>query len=1108
MKPYHRFLASSIQRQFWFLQNWQPRTTAYHTSCVFCIHGWLDIKALKLAFDDLACQHASLRTTFQQQEELWQCVHEWAGELPKEWAGELAKDWDNKVPIADQVVASQVIGPNDQVVQNFLRLPFRLDHGPLWRVGLWRSGPQEFVLVWSFHHIIVDLRSKEILAQDLARFYQARLSGQALPALPAQNENYVQFALWERQWLQDSATAAGKYFVDHLSPGIEPLALVTDRPRPPLQGFAGARLVFEVESKRAQLLHQLCQKEATKPFLVLLSVWALLLSRYSNSQEVVLGVPFSNRKRKESKNVVGCFVNSLPLAVKVEKKQPFARLLSQIRASMLGHHRHQELGLERIVAFVNPPRDSSRSPLFQAGFTFEPLTELSLGDAQVTSIKSYAGGAQLDLYLTFWPQGEGFGGQVEYATALFDEFTISQMVESYFELLDQILDPLPQGQGFASIACSQLRIVNSAQEHRVLNAFNATEVNYSPPLRLPQLFLNQVAKNEHAVAVRYGEQSLTFCELRAKACALSNQLRESIFPGEHVGIFMQRSLEMVVSLLAVPMADGVYVPIDPEYPSPRIEQMLEDSRPRIVLTHAPVMPRWKGEKGLLQLVDIADLKNLKKTDHTFPDPRPIPGNALYTLFTSGSTGRPKGATNTHQGVINRILWMQQALKLDAQDVVLQKTPFSFDVSTWEFFWPLVTGAMLEVLPPEEHRDPSALCRIIRERKVTTLHFVPSMLGAFLEYPLAEQCTSLRRIVASGEALSAELVRRCYQIIPHAELHNLYGPTEAAVDVTWWECSNDLLRDPVPIGKPIANTKLYVLDHQQQPVPVGVPGELYIGGVQVALGYVNRPDLTVKRFVPDRFSANSSSPVGCQAALYRTGDLVRWTADGNLIFLGRLDHQVKLRGLRIELGEIESVIERFPMVRQCVVVVRSMEGKNQQLVAYLVVDKSFSDNISREALLSAHVTQLLPTYMVPDSWVFLPQLPLSPNGKIDRNALPEPPTKVQLPSPDGPLLPLEKWLQEQCQDLFGACSMDRASNFFEMGGTSIALAQLAGRIMRHHNLEIRISQIFEYPTISSLAKHLTSCLAGDREISSSLDETQARAQLRRQRHAIRRPGKRE
>lgn len=1049
--------ASSLQRQHWLLQRLAPEGRAYHIASVFRLRGPLDVPSLRAAFADLVERHAILRTTLEERAgELVQRVHP-AGELD----------------FAELALAVDVDGPE---VAAELARPFDLERGPLMRVRVWRQG-EEAVLGWTMHHAITDLASKTLLAAELGERYAARLAGGV--AAPPEGHTYAEFARWERAWLESGAAQAAE---DHLAGLLAdpppPLALPLDHPRPAVQSPRGGRVRFEIGPALARALARAAAAWEAKPFLVLLTAYALLLSRYSGESRVVVGVPLTNRRREESQDTVGCFVNILPVPVDRAADPPFRDLMRAVRRTLLGLHRHQELPFERIVARVRPPRDPSRNPVFQAGFTFEPPVELTLQGLEVTSHKAHAGGAQLDVFMTLWPAGEGYAGQLEYCADLFDAATVDALVRNYLALLERLREP----EVAESVPVSELSFLAPAERELVTRTWNATGVAYPGPSRMDELLAAQFERTPDALALRMGGRCWSYRELGARARGLAAQLRAwGVAPGDRVGLFMDRSFELVVSILGTILAGAAYVPIDPEHPLPRIEAVLDDARPSCVLTHDAPGVAWRAPGVPVHTVRVDELAPLEHLALAALEP----DSPAYVIFTSGSTGRPKGVVNGHRGISNRILWMQDAFRLAPADVVLQKTPYGFDVSVWEFLWPLCVGAQLEVAPPGAHRDPGALARVIQEARVTTLHFVPSMLQAFLEHPEAERCRSVRRIVCSGEALGGELARRCCRLLD-AELDNLYGPTEAAVDVSWWRCRDDLGREPVPIGRPIANTQLYVLDPAGLPVPVGVAGELHIGGVQVALGYASRPELTRERFVPDPFAAAPG------ARLYRTGDRARWSRDGVVEFLGRLDHQVKIRGLRIELGEIEAVLEQHPDVAQAVVVADPVGEGDARLVAYVVRRGAASQGDPR-----AFAAERLPAYMVPQLVVWLDRIPLSANGKVDRRALPAPaaaaPRAADAAPPRGEL---ERWLLEQGREVFGNPVLGLDQNLFEAGGTSLAAAQLVGRIRRHLGVDVPLVRVFEHPTLRALASRLGAAPGPEAAAADPLAEARERAQRRR------------
>ena len=1060
------FGASSLQRQFWLLQALAPETRAYHVGSVFRVRGALDIPALKGAFQDLVARHAALRTTFQEQD------------------GALHQEVSTAMPL-DFVEVALRVEPEGAEVAAELRRPFDLARGPLLRVRLWRGAPDDAVLSWTMHHAITDLTSKSILARELAERYALRRAGAAPRSAPvAPAEEYPAFAEWERAWLtSDAARGAEDYFARQLTPAPPPLALPWDQPRPPVQSPRGACVPFHLGAALGERLERAAAEWQTRPFLVLLTAYALLLSRYGDEERVAVGVPFTNRRREASQSTVGCFVNVLPVTVDRAGDPPFLELLRRVRATFLGHHRQQELPLERILARCRPARDPSRNPLFQAGFTFEPPMALALEGLEVTSFKAHAGGAQLDVFMTLWEAGAGFAGQLEYCTDLLQAATVERLVQNYRTLLEHVLEP----EAAKAVPVSRLGILHASERELVVRAWNATEVPYAAPPSLRELFLQQVERTPDAPALRMGARRWSYRELAGHAKALALELRAAgVEPGDRVGIYMERSFELVTAIYATVLAGGAYVPLDPEYPPHRIQQMLEDARPRCVLTQGDLAASWPQGAVPLRSVRVDELAMAAEA----PPCAIGPDDPAYVIFTSGSTGRPKGVTNSHRGIVNCTLWMQDTFRLGPSDVVLQRTPFSFDVSLWEFFWPLCVGAQLEIAPPGAHRDSGALAQLVRRAGVTTILFSPSMLQAFLEHPDAPRCHTLRRVISIGEALSGELARRCCRLLD-AELDNLYGPTEAAVGVSWWRCRSDLDREPMPIGRPIANTRFYVLDAHGQPVPVGVPGELFIGGIQVALGYIHRPELTRERFLPDPFVDEPG------ARLYRTGDHARWNQDGTIGFLGRLDHQVKLHGLRIELGEIEAVLDQHPRVRQSVVVARATGAADTHLVAYVMADDVAGEAAPLADALRSHIAERLPSYMVPRRVMVLDRLPLNTNGKVDRKALPEPASVL---SPGGELASprnaIEAWLLDQWREFLGLQQMGLRDNVFEAGGTSLMAAQLIGRIRQRLDADVPLVRIFEHPTIEALAAHLGARTDASADPTDPLTKARMRAEHRR------------
>lgn len=648
----------------------------------------------------------------------------------------------------------------------------------------------------------------------------------------------------------------------------------------------------------------------------------------------------------------------------------------------------------------------------------------------------------------------------------FDENAIGRMQEQFTVLLDDIAN----GQNGP---VHGLSIVPGPERRKVLIEWNRTKADYPRDVCLHQLFEAQVERTPDQLAVVFGNQTLTYGELNRRANQLAHHLRGlGVGPDVLVGLFAERSLEMLVGLLGILKAGGAYVPIEPEYPPDRVAFMLADAGAPILLTQAQFSGRLPRHGGKTICLD-SDWDQISREDTSIPPNATTPHNLAYMFYTSGSTGRPKGAMNTHRGICNRLLWMQDQYGLTEGDTILQKTPFTFDDSVSEFFWPLSVGARLVLAKPGGHRDPSYLVDLIMEQRVTVVQFVPSMLAIFLGEPKVQRCRSLRHVICSGEALHLNLQEQFFQVLP-AQLHNLYGPTEAAVDVTHWTCQPESERNLVPIGRPVANTQIYILDRHLQPVPIGVAGELHVGGVQVGRGYHNRPELTAEKFLPDPFSGDP------EARIYKTGDLCRWLPDGVVEYLGRMDFQVKIRGQRIELGEIEAVLGRHEKVRQCVVVAREDSAGDKTLVAYFEPNAGPPPDVSD---LRNYLKKDLPEYMVPSAFVLMENLPLTPNGKIDRKALPAP-DLVRAAEDEGYVAPcdgFERYLCEAWATVLGLERVGIRDNFFDLGGHSLLAIKIASVLRSELGVDLRVTMLFEHPTIEELA------LALDKNALESMSE---------------------
>ncbi|OAZ97106.1 non-ribosomal peptide synthetase [Halomonas sp. G11] len=1027
---------SYSQQQLWFLHRYSPDLTAYNQPRAYQLTGNVDAGALERAFQALIQRHSVFRTRFFECNGVPQQIV-----LPgvsftmhRQDLSELAAtEQDERLARSIEKVAEHV---------------FDLGEPPLLVARLIKIEERRHVLVVCLHHIISDAWSNRIIESDLSEAYRQALgqNGDAqLPSLPVQYGDYV--------LQQHKRVAAGdidkelKYWNEHLGDDVPPLEITTDRVYPKQQEFRGATKRFVLDNSLASSLKAFCQQERFTPFVPLFAAWQVVLARYCGQQDFAIGVPSSGRQQEEFQEVVGFFITTLPFRVRVNPAMTLRDVCQQVKKDAVGSLNYADMPLEVLLEHRKEKRDLVRQPLFQVMFGLQFKSDedqLQLDDVSVELIDLPQTSAKFELSLDVFIEQEQVVGALEFNSDLFDDKTIHRLIGYYQKVLGILLEK-PETQ------LSSIELPDNA-EKALLRDWGSREATDNPIEPIHHVIERQAAATPEATALVFEEQSLNYTELNTRANQLAHYLIDlGVKPETRVGIAVERSIEMVVGLLGILKAGGAYVPLDPDYPADRLAYMVEDSGIELLLTQRHLVDALPLADGL----SVIELDQLDVTHHASTNPQvALHGEHLaYVIYTSGSTGRPKGAANRHHALTNRLQWMQEAYGLTADDAVLQKTPFSFDVSVWEFFWPLMQGAQLVMAPPGVHREPVQLVELIRTHNITTLHFVPSMLQAFLAHGEVEACTSLTRLVCSGEALPAELQNQVFARLPHTALYNLYGPTEAAIDVTHWTCQDDG-RNHVAIGQPIAGIHTFVLDGDLNLASPGVAGELYLGGVGLARGYLHRPDLTAERFVANPFAQGER--------LYRTGDLVRWREDGQLEYLGRLDHQVKIRGLRIELGEIEAELLAQPETREAVVVAQEGPG-GARLVAYVVPREG---TVLAPPALRERLGQRLPDYMVPGVMVALDALPLNPNGKADRKALPEP----ELTGGDAhepPQGEVEAALAAIWSRVLGIERVGRHDNFFELGGDSILSLQIVSRLLQV-GWRITPRQLFERQSVAELA----------------------------------------
>ncbi|MCO6009315.1 amino acid adenylation domain-containing protein [Actinoallomurus purpureus] len=1038
---------SYAQQRLWFLDSLEDEPSGtYNIPIALRLTGKLDEAALRIALCDLAERHEPLRTVFPV-----------SGGTPYQ----LVVDGIAPELTVVDVAATPVPGLDARVRADAAR-GFDLSVEPPLRAHLYALGADEHLLLIVVHHIACDGWSLAPLARDLITAYAARTNGET-PAWSPLPVRYADYALWQRALLEDGEPSGpiGRqiaYWRETLAGLPDRLALPADRPRPARASYRGATVAFDVDAALHARLEALARENGATVFMVAQAALAALLTRLGAGTDIPIGSPIAGRADEALDDLVGMFVNTLVLRVNTGGDPSFGELLARVRETDLGAYQHQDLPFERLVELVAPERSMARHPLFQVMLAFQN-TERAVVDlpglrAAVEPV--HAGVAKFDLHLMLEEQRAsdggpaGLAGTLEYALDLFHAGTAERIAARFVRLLETVAaDP--------DVPIGAIDLLDDAERRQVLDAWNATE-HPVPAVTLADLFEAQVARTPDAVALVHEGVELTYAEFDARVNRLAHYLAAcGIGPGRFVALALPRSVELLVAMYAVIKAGAAYVPVDPDHPADRVAYVLADTRPAVIITTAEVATRLPAGAPLLIVDDPGVREELAAFPATAPTRVVSPGDAAYVLYTSGSTGRPKGVVVPHAGIVNRLLWMQDEYRLGPDDRVVQKTPATFDVSVWEFFWPLQTGATLVIARPDGHRDPGYLAELIREQRVTTAHFVPSMLAVFLTESEAAGCSVLRRVLCSGEALSPELAARFHDLFPGVELHNLYGPTEASVDVTSWFCRPGAAS--VPIGRPVWNTRVYVLDAALRPVPPGVPGELYLAGTQLARGYHDRPDLTAERFVANRYGPGR---------LYRTGDLARWNGHGELEYLGRLDHQVKIRGVRIELGEIETVLAGQEGVTSVVVLAREDRPGDRRLVAYVTGDAD-------PAELRRAATRVLPESLVPAAVVALDALPLTPSGKVDRAALPAPVFGASAGS-RAPGTPAERLLCEIFAEVLGldpagdeaaSCPVGADDGFFDLGGDSILAIQLVSRA-RAAGLVISAREVFEHRTPAALA----------------------------------------
>ena len=1048
---------SKGQQALWVLYKKNPESSAYNISTALLIKSPLAVECLSSALQVLIERHSLLRAVF-------------FSELGEPFQRTNAH---NPACLKEIDATSWTQNELDERLNEAANFPFDLEREPLLRVTLYKRAAQEYVLLAVIHHIISDFWSLAVLMRELGTLYSATAEDRTMSLAPL-TLKYADYVQWQSRMLDGPrGERLWSYWQTQLAGNLPVLNLTTDGQHPQSLTNEESSYRFKLDKEVTQKLKALAQERSATLYMVLLAAYQVLLHRYTGQDEILVGSPTTGRNRAELAGLIGYFANLVVLRADFSESTTIENFLDRVRQDVLGALDHQDYPFATLVARLREDHKLDVTPLFQAAFIMqksalpelnelasfavgEAGSQLELGALSFESVALKQANAQFDLTLMAAESDGGISASLKYDTALYDGTTI-QRLATHFQNLVQSIVAEPQQ------SIDALNLLSDAERHQMVVELNETSRDYPHDSTIQQLFEVQAERTPDDIAVCYEDQQLTYQELNERANQLAHHLRGlGVGPEVLVGLFMNRSAEIIVALMGILKAGGAYVPLDPQYPAARLSLLIKDTGMPVLLTQQQLLNTLPPSEIHVVSVD-SDWPAIARQSGQNPEHNVTSQNAAYVIYTSGSTGEPKGVMITHDAICNRLSWMQEAYQLTGKDRVLQKTPYTFDVSVWEFFWPLLNGAQLIVARPGGHQNSWYLVRSIIEQGITVVHFVPSMLNAMLNEPSFEDCTSLRHIFCSGEALPYASQENFFGSLQTAELHNLYGPTEAAVDVSHWTCQRTSNSQIVPIGFPIANIRLLVLDQQQQPVPIGVPGELHIAGIGLARGYTNRPDLTAEKFVPDPHSSAAG------ARLYRTGDQVRYLSNGALVFLGRLDHQVKLRGLRIETGEIETALLQHSTVREALVTIADDSSNSQRLVAYIVPKRGL---IASAVQLRNHLQNLLPAYMIPAAFLMLDKMPMGPHGKLDRNRLPSFDTSRPEMSTDlvMPRNQLEQTLITMWSSTLGIDEIGIYDNFFELGGHSLLATQLVTQMQEIFSTEVPLLTLFfQDPTVAGLAR---------------------------------------
>ncbi|HEX5081181.1 MAG TPA: amino acid adenylation domain-containing protein [Blastocatellia bacterium] len=1068
---------SYAQQRQWFLEQMEPGIGAYNIPKAVRLRGVLDHGALERAVTEVVRRHEVLRT-----------VYVMNGDRP---AQIIQPPFEVKVSVTDISHLGEEEREKDafRLTTEEARRPFDLAKGPVLRVGLIRLGADDHIVSLTVHHIASDGWSLSVLVKELVTLYDAFTNGRPSP-FPDLTIQYADYAAWQQSWLRGEALERQLDYWKRQLDGAPALELPTDRPRPPVQSFRGVRANIRLSSELSSAIQALARREGASLFMVLLSAWQVLLSRYSDQEDISVGSFIANRNHAETEPLIGFFINNLVFRTDLSGNPTFRELLGRTRRVALEAYMRQDTPFEMVLEALRPERDASRTSLFQVMFVMQnmPQAEVQAAQTKFSPVEaSDPGRANFDLTLWMWEGPVGLAGWLDYSTDLFESSTIERLIGHFVLLLESVVAD-PDGR------LRQLPLLSDAERRQLLAEWNANKQDYPAGRFVQQLFEAQAARQPEAEAVIFEGTRLTYGELNARANQLAHYLRANgVGPETRVGICVERSVEMVLGALGVLKAGGAYVPLDPSYPRERLLFMMEDSQASWLLTQhrlvqslpAATAQSLGARANHVRVLRLdADMEALAGASAQNPICNVAPENLAYVIYTSGSTQRPRGVMVRHNSLVNAFYAWEKAYSLSARiKTQLQVASFAFDVFSGDLTRVLCTGARLVIAPGEFLLSAPELYELMRREAVEGVEIVPAVLRNLAGY-LEETGQSLdfmRLIVAGADAFYVKEMERIRRLCgPNTRLINSYGLTEATIDSSYFEKTEIELppEKMAPIGRPFANTEIYILDRSLQPVPVGVAGELHVGGPALARGYLNQPALTAAKFIPHPFSHQPG------ARLYKTGDLARYLPDGNVEFLRRMDYQVKVRGFRIEPEEIESVLTSHEGVREALVTPHESALGEKRLVAYIVPSQSAPPSVQE---LQQQVREHLPAYMLPAAFIMLDAFPLSPNGKVDRKALPAPDPET-LGATDTyvePSTPLEEMIVDVWEEVLGRKRIGVFDNFFEVGGHSLLATQIIARLRKNLDMEIPLGSIFMAPTIAEMAVMIEEMML--REIGDTGDD---------------------